>query len=91
MCLQTFFKSFCREKKRKKKEIKRKKKKMNEDRLLALEAQLDRIEKHCNNMTQHIGFIERVYNVLQAPFQMLVNFTTRAPQRLPDQELLTLS
>ena len=40
---------------------------MDEQRLLALEAKLDRIEKHCSNMTAHIGFVERVYNVLRAP------------------------
>jgi hypothetical protein len=64
---------------------------MDEERLLALEAQLDRIEKHCNAMTQHIGFIERVYNVLQAPFQLLVNWSSRTPRQLPDQEMELLT
>ena len=62
---------------------------MDEQRLLALEAKLDRIEKHCSNMTEHIGFVERVYNVLRAPFQMLL--TTFRYSRLPDESTKLLS
>jgi hypothetical protein len=71
--------------------VQEKNKKMDDDRLRALEAQLDRIERHCNNMTQHITFVERVYNVLQAPFQMLVNLTSSKPRELPEQEMALLS
>ena len=52
-------------------------------RLLELEAKLDRIERHCQNMTDHIGFVDRVYRTLQAPFQMLLNFASFRQSRLP--------
>lgn len=61
---------------------------MDEERLLALEAKLDRIEQHCQNMTTHIGFVERVYRALQAPFQTLLNWGFFRNSRLPETENL---
>ena len=61
---------------------------MNEERLLALEAKLDRIELHCQNMTAHIGFVERVYRALQAPFQTLLNWGSFRNSQLPTETLL---
>jgi hypothetical protein len=58
---------------------------MDEERLLALEAKLDRIEQHCQNMTAHIGFVERVYRVLQAPFQMLLKWGSFRNSELPHE------
>ena len=58
---------------------------MDEQRLLAIEAKLDRIEKHCSNMTAHIGFVERVYNVIRAPFQLLLTTFSFRYSRLPDE------
>lgn len=52
---------------------------MDEERLLALEAKLDRIEQRCSRMTEHIGFVESVYRAIQAPFQrMLTLFNFRS-------------
>ena len=57
---------------------------MDEERLLALEAKLDRIEQHCNNMTEHIGFVESVYRAVQAPFQRMLNLFNFRSLILPE-------
>ena len=56
---------------------------MDEERLLAMEAKLDRIEQHCRNMTEHIGFVESVYRALQSPFQRMLNFFAFRSPNLP--------
>ena len=58
--------------------------KMDEERLLALEAKLERIERHCSNMTEHIGFVESVYRAIQAPFQRMLGFFSFRHQALPE-------
>ena len=57
---------------------------MDEERLLAIEAKLDRIEQHCSNMTEHIGFVESVYRAIQAPFQRMLTFFNFRSQILPE-------
>ena len=64
---------------------------MDEQRLRALEQKLDRIEKHCSNMTDHIGFVERVYNVMRTPFQLLLNAFSFRFSQLPDESTKLLS
>ena len=52
-----------------------------EDRLVSIESKLDylinkidnTVIKSCNNMDNHIGFIEKVYNVVKYPLFFLVN------------------
>jgi hypothetical protein len=61
---------------------------MDEERLLALEAKLDRIERHCSNMTEHIGFVERVYRAIQAPFQRMLSFFHMQALPEPTQNLI---
>jgi len=56
---------------------------MDEERMLALEAKLDRIEQHCRNMTEHIGFVESVYRALQSPFQRMLTFFAFRTSELP--------
>jgi hypothetical protein len=58
------------------------------ERLTALEAQLNRIETHCQSMTDHIRFVDRVYHVLQAPFQMFLNIWSFTHSALPLQTSL---
>jgi len=58
------------------------------ERLAALEVQLQRIETHCQSMTDHIKFVDRVYHVLQAPFQMLLNIWSFTHSALPLQTSL---
>ena len=57
---------------------------MDEERLLALEAKLDRIERHCSHMTEHIGFVESVYRAIQAPFQRMLSLFSFRYQVLPE-------
>jgi 3-dehydroquinate dehydratase len=58
------------------------------ERLTAVEVQLHRIETHCQSMTDHIKFVDRVYHVLQAPFQMLLNIWSFTHSALPLQTSL---
>tara|TARA_B100000401_G_scaffold298995_1_gene205218 strand:+ start:2297 stop:2533 length:237 start_codon:yes stop_codon:yes gene_type:complete len=52
-----------------------------ENRLVSIESKLDyvidkidnNVIKSCNNMNNHIGFIEKVYNVVKYPLFFIVN------------------
>ena len=41
------------------------------EKLVSLESRLERIEKSCNEMDSHIGFIEGVYGTLRSPLDYI--------------------
>lgn len=48
--------------------------KLNEisERLTALEKKIDHIEQSATQMTQHISFVESIYNQIQVPFMAMI-------------------
>ena len=53
--------------------------------MLNMESRLDHIENECNNMGEHIGFVNTVYNQVQRPMNALLNIITNSLEYIPTQ------